>query len=84
MFQNHLSSIRRYKDNCVEPTKVASHFNLENHNISDISFQIFINNFIVYRTRLEEDLIILLNTREPLGMNKDEKRKIRSLVTYSN
>ena len=53
------------KDSEILYRHFASKHNLE----SDFSFQVFATDVIYYRLRLENDLILILNTRNPLGLN---------------
>ena len=82
-FSNHISSINRFLSTGREPTKVASHFNSIRCNINHFSFQIFLTDCINYRLRLEDDLMIILNTKDPNGLNEKNNRKIESLVKYN-
>jgi hypothetical protein len=82
-FSNHISSINRFLSTGREPTKVASHFNSIRCNINHFSFQIFVTDCIKYRLRLEDDLMIILNTKDPNGLNEQNNRKIESLVKYN-
>ena len=58
------------------------HFSV-NHNLEkDFSFQIFISNIIHYRLRLENDLILILNTCSPFGFNTMTNLKLYNFETY--
>jgi hypothetical protein len=74
----HISQIENNIDQ-----DVALHFNKPDHDKTrDFSFQIFITNIINYRLRLEKDLIKILRTREPDGINENYPYQIKSLVNY--
>ena len=54
-----------------------------NHSISEhFSFQCFVSNFILYRLRLETDLILLFDNIYPRGLNSIKSTKIFSLESY--
>ena len=58
------------------------HFAL-NHNLAeDFSFQIFAINVLHYRIRLENDLILILNTRSPNGLNTQSDLNIFNFEPY--
>ena len=80
-FNNHISSINCFLKTGREPTKVASHFNSD-CTLKDFSFQIFITNCINYRLRLEDDLQLILETKDPFGLNEFINKKIKSLDNY--
>ena len=47
------------------------HFSKEHDLKTDLSFQIFVNNFKFFRLRLETDLIFCLQTQYPSGLNRN-------------
>lgn len=59
------------------------HFSNSDHNINnDVRFQIFISDCILFRLRLETDLIFLFNTLYPNGLNSSISNNLKSLKNY--
>jgi hypothetical protein len=78
---NHLWKIKSYnRRSTIQSTQtqesiqhgdyhVPIHFNSSDHNVNDFSFQVFIQNIDEKRIRLETDLITILNSVFPHGLN---------------
>ena len=58
------------------------HFAFEHNLETDFSFQVFATNVIYYRLRLENDLILILNTRTPLGLNTNSDLNLFNFEPY--
>ena len=73
-----------FLDKCGESSLIYSH-SLNNHDLNkDLRFQVFVNNFIFFRLRLETDLILLFKTMTPGGLNSIKSFDLKSLESYLN
>jgi hypothetical protein len=79
-FGNLEDKISSNKDTEILYRHFASNHNLE----QDFKFQVFSTNVISYRHRLENDLILILNTRSPLGLNTVSDLYINNFEPYLN
>lgn len=95
--KEHLYKIKYFINlfliNCNFEEKLMSHKDTEilyrhfasDHNLDqDFKFQVFSTNFVSYRHRLENDLILILNTRSPFGLNTMSDLYINNFEPYSN
>ena len=62
-------SIDKFNVNNVKCKLLYHHFAHEHDLDVDLCFQIFVSNFTDFRKRLETDLIYVLNTIQPTGLN---------------
>jgi len=69
-----------HKDTEILYRHFASDHNLD----QDFKFQVFSTNIVSYRHRLENDLILILNTRSPFGLNTMSDLYINNFEPYSN
>lgn len=95
-FSEHLYRIKYLSEYFSDPTKrekfnknnvncflLYNHFAF-NHNLeSDLRFQIFSTNIINFRLRLETDLMYLLNTIHPNGLNSGPPFKLNTIENYN-
>lgn len=93
--KEHLNKIKYFiklsVNNELFEDKMSTHKDTEilyrhfavNHNLeTDFSFQIFLTNVLYYRLRLENDLILILNTRSPLGLNTMSNLNLYNFESY--
>jgi hypothetical protein len=81
-YSENTLKMQNFLKNNTKSYILYKHFS-KNHNLeSDFRFQIFINNCIVFRLRLETDLMHLFNTVFPSGLNHSPSNNISSLVSY--
>jgi hypothetical protein len=79
--KNNATRFQNFLKNNLESSLVYKHFSI-NHDLSDFEFQVFVSNCSYFILRLESDLICILNTLNPNGLNLSYIFNIRSLHNY--
>lgn len=78
--QDYLDSFLK---NNFSSSLLYKHFAFD-HNISqDLRFQVFINNIVKFRLRLETDLMFIFNSIQPFGLNLAPSHKLNNLENYN-
>ena len=78
----NLSELNYFLSKTEDCKILYKHFSLHK-DLSNFSFQVFIDNCITYRTRLESDLMILLDTINPNGLNANKSINLKYLENYN-
>ncbi len=73
---------KNFLNKCGESSFIYSHFLFDHDLEEDFKFQVFVNNFTIFRLRLETDLIFIFNTMNPNGLNSMRSYKLASLEQY--
>ena len=93
--KEHLAKIKLFKklysDNvafekniilCKDSEVLYRHFAIDHDINLDFSFQVFVTNLCIYRLRLENDMILILNTRSPFGLNTMSILNVHNFEPY--
>ena len=79
---NNSDLTKKFFDNNTDSFFIYKHFS-SNHDIDlDFCFQIFIKDLFHFRERLESDLIYILDSLYPNGLNSKNNYKLKSLNNY--
>ena len=77
-----LHKIDKFNSNNVNCKLLYEHFSSDHNLEEDLRFQIFASNIIEFRKRLETDLMYVLNTLHPSGLNSASSFVLNSIKNY--
>ena len=75
-------SIDKFNSNNINCKLLYHHFAHDHDLDVDLRFQIFVSNFTDFRKRLETDLMYVLNTIQPTGLNSSPSFLLNCIENY--